>query len=169
VKHFRVYWRTAAEYTSSVKTQEHRNLKETFKQLNRVTFQTDTHANLWTFQFPSAREIYEQNWVATLLQVPSPLNIPSNWSWSSYRITSRFCHYFKSLPIHTKIFLSYPSAKSLEPHALSIHTLTQMHTHICRPRTNIIYMHLFWVVTPCGFVDRYQRFGETYCLHLQGW
>jgi hypothetical protein len=28
---------------------------------------------------------------------------------------------------------------------------------------------LFWVVTPCGLVDRHQIFGETYCLHLQGW
>jgi hypothetical protein len=28
---------------------------------------------------------------------------------------------------------------------------------------------VFWVVTPCGLVHRYQHFGETYCLHLQGW
>jgi hypothetical protein len=26
----------------------------------------------------------------------------------------------------------------------------------------------FWVVTPCRLIGRYQRFGETYCLHLQG-
>jgi hypothetical protein len=26
-----------------------------------------------------------------------------------------------------------------------------------------------WVVTLCGLVGRYQRFRETYCLHLQGW
>jgi hypothetical protein len=26
---------------------------------------------------------------------------------------------------------------------------------------------LFWVVTPCRLVGRYQRFGETRCLHLQ--
>jgi hypothetical protein len=26
---------------------------------------------------------------------------------------------------------------------------------------------VFWVVTPCGPVGRYQRFGETYCRHLQ--
>jgi hypothetical protein len=26
----------------------------------------------------------------------------------------------------------------------------------------------FWVVTPCRLVDRYQNFGKTYCLHLQG-
>jgi hypothetical protein len=25
---------------------------------------------------------------------------------------------------------------------------------------------VFWLVTPCGFVGRYQHFGETYCLHL---
>jgi hypothetical protein len=29
-------------------------------------------------------------------------------------------------------------------------------------------MFVFWVVTPCGFVGRYQRIGETYYLHLQG-
>jgi hypothetical protein len=28
---------------------------------------------------------------------------------------------------------------------------------------------LFWVVTPCRLVSRYQRFGETYCLHLKPW
>jgi hypothetical protein len=28
-------------------------------------------------------------------------------------------------------------------------------------------MLVFWVVTPCGPVGKYQRFGETYCLHLQ--
>jgi hypothetical protein len=26
---------------------------------------------------------------------------------------------------------------------------------------------IFWVATPCRFVGRYQRFGGTYCLHLQ--
>jgi hypothetical protein len=30
-------------------------------------------------------------------------------------------------------------------------------------------MLVFWVVTPCGLVGRYQRFGGTYRLHLQGW
>jgi hypothetical protein len=29
-------------------------------------------------------------------------------------------------------------------------------------------MLFFWVVTPCGLVGRYKRFGGTYCLHLQG-
>jgi hypothetical protein len=29
-------------------------------------------------------------------------------------------------------------------------------------------MLVFWVVTPCGLAARYQAFGGTYCLHLQG-
>jgi hypothetical protein len=29
-------------------------------------------------------------------------------------------------------------------------------------------MLVFWVVTPCGLGGGYQRFGGTYCLHLQG-
>jgi hypothetical protein len=29
-------------------------------------------------------------------------------------------------------------------------------------------MLVFWVARPCGIVGRYRRFGETYCLHLQG-
>jgi hypothetical protein len=29
-------------------------------------------------------------------------------------------------------------------------------------------MLFFCVVTPCGLVDRYQRIGGTYCLHIQG-
>jgi hypothetical protein len=28
---------------------------------------------------------------------------------------------------------------------------------------------LFWVVTPCGLMGRYQHFGEAYCLQFQGW
>jgi hypothetical protein len=27
-------------------------------------------------------------------------------------------------------------------------------------------MLVFWVVTSCGLGNRYQRFGETYCLHF---
>jgi hypothetical protein len=27
---------------------------------------------------------------------------------------------------------------------------------------------VFWVVTPCGLIGRYQRFGGIYYLHLQG-
>jgi hypothetical protein len=27
-------------------------------------------------------------------------------------------------------------------------------------------MLVFWVVTPCGLVGRYQCFGETYCLYI---
>jgi hypothetical protein len=30
-------------------------------------------------------------------------------------------------------------------------------------------MLLFWVVRPCRLAGIYQLFGETYCLHLQGW
>jgi hypothetical protein len=29
-------------------------------------------------------------------------------------------------------------------------------------------MMFFWVSAPCRFVGRFQRFEETYCLHLQG-
>jgi hypothetical protein len=29
-------------------------------------------------------------------------------------------------------------------------------------------MLFFWVLEPCGLVGRGQRFGETYCLHIQG-
>jgi hypothetical protein len=31
----------------------------------------------------------------------------------------------------------------------------------------ILQVGVFWVVTPCDAVVGYQRFGETYCLHLQ--
>jgi hypothetical protein len=31
-----------------------------------------------------------------------------------------------------------------------------------------ISMLVFWVITPCALVARYQHFGETCCLHLQG-
>jgi hypothetical protein len=34
---------------------------------------------------------------------------------------------------------------------------------------NNLSILFFWVVTPCGLVGRYQRFGETYCLRPQGW
>jgi hypothetical protein len=32
----------------------------------------------------------------------------------------------------------------------------------------IMMMMIFWVLAPCRLVGRYQRFGDTYCLHLQG-
>jgi hypothetical protein len=31
-----------------------------------------------------------------------------------------------------------------------------------------ITIMLFWVVTPCRLVGRYESFGETYFLHLNG-
>jgi hypothetical protein len=31
-----------------------------------------------------------------------------------------------------------------------------------------LIMMMFWVLAPCRLVGRCQRFGETYCLHLQG-
>jgi hypothetical protein len=35
-------------------------------------------------------------------------------------------------------------------------------------RANLILsMLVFWVVTPCVFIGRYQRFGVIYCLHLR--
>jgi hypothetical protein len=36
------------------------------------------------------------------------------------------------------------------------------------PRRQSYSKMMFWVVTPCRLVGRYHRFGETYCLHLQG-
>jgi hypothetical protein len=32
-----------------------------------------------------------------------------------------------------------------------------------------ILMMFFWAWAPCGLAGRSQRFGEAYCLHLQGW
>jgi hypothetical protein len=29
-------------------------------------------------------------------------------------------------------------------------------------------MLVFYIVTPCGLLGRYQRFGKKYCLYLQG-
>jgi len=38
-----------------------------------------------------------------------------------------------------------------------------------QPRNKLLNQYdLFWVVIPCSFVDRYQRFGATFCLHIQG-
>jgi hypothetical protein len=33
----------------------------------------------------------------------------------------------------------------------------------------MLSMLFFWIITSCGLVGRYQRFGGTYCLYLQGW
>jgi hypothetical protein len=35
--------------------------------------------------------------------------------------------------------------------------------------TAVRMMMFFWVLVPCRLVGTCQRFGETYCLHLQGW
>jgi hypothetical protein len=38
-----------------------------------------------------------------------------------------------------------------------------------QPRNKLLNQcDIFWVVTPCCFVDGYQRFGATFCLHIQG-
>jgi hypothetical protein len=34
--------------------------------------------------------------------------------------------------------------------------------------TAVRMMMMFWVLAPCRLVGRSQRFGETYCLHPQG-
>jgi len=34
--------------------------------------------------------------------------------------------------------------------------------------TRSVQVKIFWVVTPCGVVVGYQRFGGPLCLHLQG-
>jgi hypothetical protein len=43
----------------------------------------------------------------------------------------------------------------------------------CRLRLDVIMamkmtLLSFWVMMPCRLVGKYQCFGETYCLHLQG-
>jgi hypothetical protein len=37
------------------------------------------------------------------------------------------------------------------------------------PQILLIVMLLFWVLVSCRLIGRYQRFGETYYLHFQGW
>jgi hypothetical protein len=34
--------------------------------------------------------------------------------------------------------------------------------------TAVNILMLFWAVTPCGVLGRYQSFGETYCSHIEG-
>jgi hypothetical protein len=34
---------------------------------------------------------------------------------------------------------------------------------------SVMSMLVLWVVTSCGLVGRYRRFGRTCCLHFQGW
>jgi hypothetical protein len=37
-----------------------------------------------------------------------------------------------------------------------------------QPKNKLLNQYdIFWVVTPCSFVDGYQRFGATLCLHVQ--
>jgi hypothetical protein len=35
-------------------------------------------------------------------------------------------------------------------------------------RNQHLLVLVFWALTPCGLVGKYQRFGGIYCLHLQG-
>jgi hypothetical protein len=35
-------------------------------------------------------------------------------------------------------------------------------------KSEMMQILVFWVVSPCGLVGRFQHFGETYCLHLDG-
>jgi hypothetical protein len=49
---------------------------------------------------------------------------------------------------------------------LVIHYVLKRRNH---PKTRSHLSMLTWVVTPCGPVGRYQCFGGTQCLYLQGW
>jgi hypothetical protein len=40
---------------------------------------------------------------------------------------------------------------------------------VVRKKFSKLKMKLFWVLAPCRHVGRRQRFGKTYCIHLQGW
>jgi hypothetical protein len=35
--------------------------------------------------------------------------------------------------------------------------------------TAVRMVMMFWALAPCRLVGRCQRFGVTYCFHLQGW
>ena len=38
-----------------------------------------------------------------------------------------------------------------------------------QPRNKLLNQYdIFWAVTSCSFIDRYQRFGANFCLHIQG-
>jgi hypothetical protein len=39
----------------------------------------------------------------------------------------------------------------------------------CKLTGYLMLMLVFWVAMLCGLVVRYQYFGSTYCLYLQGW
>jgi hypothetical protein len=50
-----------------------------------------------------------------------------------------------------------------------IHTSVLCNTFFDDNKVAATYLPLkLEVVTPCGLVGRYRRFGGTYCLHLQG-
>jgi hypothetical protein len=42
-------------------------------------------------------------------------------------------------------------------------------SYVWGDNVHTISIMVFWVVTPCVFVDRYLRFGETQCLHFHSW
>jgi hypothetical protein len=44
------------------------------------------------------------------------------------------------------------------------HTVTNVKSEVF----TAVRMMFFWLSVPCRLVDRCQRFGGTYCLHLQG-
>jgi hypothetical protein len=47
-------------------------------------------------------------------------------------------------------------------------TLRLLHNYLVSNKDNRMMM-MIWVLALCGLVGRCQRFGETYCRHLQGY
>jgi hypothetical protein len=81
------------------------------------------------------------------------------------------------LPVYRSIYLSicvdyiymhthtYPTTRLCMSVQLSIRLYVPVHVSV---HSAIHQTMFFWVVTPCRLVSRYQRFGEMYCICLQG-
>jgi hypothetical protein len=91
--------------------------------------------------------------------------------WSFHDDTDGNSSHFSTLRTETEMVLEtffffaiQPFDAAGSPRRFLLKTNNYMHW-----QTNpYLLMLSFWVVTPCGRVGRYQRFGGTYCLYFQG-
>jgi hypothetical protein len=64
-----------------------------------------------------------------------------------------------------KIFVLYLSKYGICIHRCMVENLMEKSTLKKKKQTTFF---MYWVVMLCGLLGRYQHFGETYCLHIQG-
>jgi hypothetical protein len=65
------------------------------------------------------------------------------------------------------VAIVYPFYRELGASIFRLAGFNRIRHRFCLKINGEMSMLVFWVVSPCELVSRYQLFGGTYCLHIQ--